>query len=364
VQGFQNLDPQGQEQYETLPRLSATYFESLSIFEVAMEFEYTNFAKDNENVGGLQGIVGERALADASLSMPLRAVWGFIEPSINVVHRRYDLEDTPDGFRTDPALTTPGFSLDAGLFFDRFFEFRGRELQQTLEPRIFYLYVEEDPQDDLPVFEVSPLTPSFSQLFRENRFTGRDRIGDANQISVAATTRFLQRDTGAEFLSASIGEIWYFKDREVVYQPRPGDDNESSTSAIFTEGRITLENGLRIVGSYEWDHRVNRSNRGKFSLKYNPDDRHIFNLSYIYTSDEVERRSQFRNEEESDLSFIWPLSGKWSLIGRWNYGWDENQTIESLLGVEYNDCCWKSRLVFRRYLKEPRNLTLIVDDPT
>lgn len=364
LKGFQNLDPRGQEQYEMLPRLSTAATTPLWLFDLDLELEYTRFDKDNETLRGPLAIVGERALVDAGASLPLRNIWGFLEPSVSVIHRRYNLNDTPAGVQTDPTVTTPVFSLDSGLYFDRFFDWGSTALQQTLEPRLFYLYVEEDEQDDLPQFEASPLTPSFAQLFRENRFSGEDRIGDANQLSLGITSRFMQRDTGAEFFSASIGQIWYFKDREVVFKPDPGFDPGADTSAIFTQARLTLANGLRATGSYEWDHRVNRSNRGKLSLKYTPDERHIFNLSYIQNNEQVERINQFKNEEESDLSFIWPVTGQWSVIGRWNFGWDEHRTIESVIGVEYNDCCWKSRLVFRRFIEEPGNITLLVDDPS
>ncbi|MEX2488875.1 MAG: LPS assembly protein LptD [Pseudomonadales bacterium] len=361
--GYQNLDRDGQEQYERLPKLAGNYADTWSIFDLDLDLEYTYFDKDNEDISGRRAIIGGRALVDAAASIPLRTVWGFAEPSLSVVHRSYNLDDTPENARTNPHVTTPVFSFDAGLYFDRLFTIQQTGFQQTLEPRIFYLYVEEKDQDDLPEFEATPLTPGFAQLFREKRFSGVDRIGDANQLSVGITTRLLHQDTGAELVSASMGQIYHFKDREVIFRPEPGFDPEADSSPIFAQATLNLHNGLRITGSYEWEPRLNRSNRGKLSLKYNPDERHIFNFSYINANEEVENLGQFRNEEETDLSFIWPVSGQWSVVGRWNFNWDDHQTIESLFGFEYNDCCWKSRLVFRRFLQEPRNFTVLVDDP-
>ncbi|MEK9822963.1 MAG: hypothetical protein VW840_12390, partial [Gammaproteobacteria bacterium] len=77
-------------------------------------------------------------------------------------------------------------------------------------------------------------------------------------------------------------------------------------------------------------------------------------LTYTMTDESVQRAFKTRNEEETDISFVWPLNAAWTLLGRWNYGLDNRQTIESLVGVEYNDCCWRARIVYRRELEEPR----------
>lgn len=363
VQAFQNLDPKGTEQYELLPRLSADYGSRLGPVDFDLAIEYTFFDKDNTDLAGPLAIVGERAVADVGVSWRKSAIWGFIQPSLGVVHRKYDLDDTPAGTRTDPQLTTPRFSLDAGLFFDRFFEVGDHRLQQTLEPRAYYLYVEEDDQDDLPQFDAGASTPSFSQLFRDNRFAGRDRIGDARQISLGVTSRFLDQETGAQFFEASLGQIYYLKDREVIFRPTPVEDPTARESPLFSQARLSLQNGLNVAASLEWEPDAGRTNRSNVSIKYVSGDRRIFNLSYIYTNPQVQPASLEQNAEESDLSIIWPIRGRWSAIGRWNFSWDRHQTIESFAGFEYNDCCWKARVVIRRFLKEPRDITVLQDDP-
>jgi LPS-assembly protein len=366
VQGFQVIDPFAPEQYEKLPSLISSYRDNYKELMVDVKFDYTYFDKDNEDLVGPLATFGQRAVLDATIDAPFRNRWGFITPSLNLIHRKYDLNDEPLAARSSPDLTTPAFSLDSGLIFDRFFSAMGRDFQQTLEPRLYFLYVDFDEQDDLPQFDATASTPSYSQLFRKNRFAGYDRIGDAKQLSVGLSTSFLFAETGAEFLKASIGQVYYFQDREVIFRPKPADDPTAGSSALFTELRMTLGPQLSMTSSLEWEPREGRTNRGKLSLKYNPDPRRIFNVSYTYTSPEVEQllRGKISNSEESDLSFIWPIAGKWSSIGRWNFGWDENQTMESLIGLEYNDCCWKFRIAYRRYLKDPRLITVTVDDPS
>ncbi len=363
LRGYQNLNALGREQYERLPTVRTDWFYRYGPVNISLDLEYSNFDKDNSDLTGALATVGQRGVTDLDISLPLRSVWGFVEPSIGVIHRRYNLDDTPANVRTKPEETTPRFSIDAGLYFDKYFKWQETAIQQTLEPRVFFLYVEHDEQDDLPQFDVTPATSSYSSIFRTNRFNGYDRIADTRQIGLGLTTRYLSESTAAEFFSASIGQIYYLDDRDVLFRPRPGEDPTANESALFTRARLSLSNGLSMYGSFEWEPRENRSNRGTISLKYRDGPQKILNLNYIYTNPMVRTPSLYQKSEESDINFIWLLAKKWSLIGRWNFGWDEDQTIESFLGLEYNDCCWKSRFLVRRYIKDPRTVTRLVDDP-
>jgi len=366
VQGFQTLDLLSREEYEKLPELVVAYADDFQHLTLDMKVQYTYFDKNTDGIIGPLATTGQRAVTDVRVSAPIRNAWGYIIPSLGILHRKYDLNDEPLTARSSPEIATPSFSLDSGLIFDRPFSLMGHDFLQTLESRLYYLYVQFDEQDDLPRFDATPITPSYPQLFRNNRFAGYDRLGDANQISLGISTSFLFADTGAEFLRASIGQTYYFQDREVIFKPTLSEDPTVGSSPLFTELRMALGSAMSLTSSFEWEPREGRSNRGKLAFKYYPDNRRILNLTYSYTSPEVKSLflpGQLRNSEESDVSFIWPIRGKWSAIGRWNFGWDENQTIESLFGVEYNDCCWRFRVVFRRFLKEPRFITVVVDDP-
>lgn len=364
TRGFQNLDTTAQKQYQLLPRFDADYANSFGRADTHLAFEYTNFDKDVTGISGALAILGQREVLDLSVGSRLAQAWGFLQPEVGVNQRAYQLRNTPAGARTQPRITTPRFSVDAGLYFDRYFRWGEHRLQQTLEPRMFFLYVPAKFQDDLPQFDVTPRTPGFAQLFRTNRFNGSDRIGDARQVSLGLTSRILDQDSGTQFLEASIGQIYYLKDRKVIYRPGKTYDPTAASSPLFLEARWSFPKGFGITGSYEWDPDTNTSNRSNFSLNYVGSDRKLFNLSYIYTNPDVQSLGKYKPSRESDISAIWPIGERWSAIGRWNFGWNLDQTIESIIGVEYNDCCWKSRLVLRRFLKEPSTVTVLEDDPT
>lgn len=363
LQAFESLSVNTAPQYEQLPSLSSRWRGGVGPLESSIAFNYTFFDKDNTNVGGLAGTIGERAVSDISVSWPQRKIWGFLIPSAGLIHRKYQLDDEIVGARSNPELTTGRLSLDAGLYFDRFFSWRGVNMQQTLEPRAYFLYVENDFQDDIPSFDSSFSTQSYSSLFRNNRFSGYDRIGDAQRVSLGISSKFLNENTGAEVLSFSIGQIYYLKDRDVIFGTRAGVDPTADESPLFLQGRYRLGNNFSMQGTFEWEPDVNRSNRSTFSLKYTDKLQRILNVNYTYTAPEIQTPSLVRKSEESDINMIWPINNQWSAIGKWNFGWDDNRTIEAFAGLEYNNCCWKTRLVWRRFLKDPRNVTQVIEDP-
>lgn len=373
AQGFQKLSLSGGKTYERLPQFQLNYANTSKVTDIRSRLDLTKFDKDNEFEKGLKKIIGNRYVLDLSIATPLRSNWGFFTPKVAVIHRSYKLEDVPvDGvpgeYHTDESeLTTPKFSIDTGLYFDRSFgrktDTDTNQFLQTLEPRLYFLYVKEEDQDLLPIFDTSPLTSSYHQMFRDNRFSGSDRIGDARQASLGITNRFIDSNSGSELVRFDIGQIYYFKDRKVLLPPQlPAVDPTASTSPLYSQLKLSWSPNWRLSASIQWEPRNGTTNKGGLSLKYLGDLNHILNLSYRYTNKDTEKLGNFDSVEESDINFIWPIKGGWSVIGKWNYGWDAKQTIESFFGLEYNDCCWKSRLVVRRFLKGPINVTLRVDD--
>lgn len=363
AQAFQALTRTQRIQYEKVPTVTANWRKDVGEFETRTAFEYTFFDKDNTDLSGPLAIVGERALADVNVSWPYRRIWGFFVPSAGFVHRKYQLDDEPNFARANPEITTGRISIDSGLFFERFFEWGETAMLQTLEPRIFYLHVENDFQDDLPRFDASFATQSYSSLFRSNRFSGYDRIGDAERISLGITSRFLEEASGSERFQLSIGQIYYLKDQDVIFQTPRGISPSANRSPIFANLSYLYKQNLGINASFQWEPEVNRSNRGGVSIKYRGAGQQILNVNYTYVAPALKRPDIVTQSEESDINFIWPITNNWSAIGRWNFGWDNNRTIEAFAGLEYNDCCWKTRLVWRRFLKDPRNVTQFVDDP-
>lgn len=344
AQRFQRLDEVTTDPYQRLPELDISYRGNLpGPLEWSVGASAVSFDRYNDDLLGVQKIVGERAHVEPRLRVPLSRSWGFLTMTGGYRYTAYDLRDTAPDVDHDPDRGIALGSVDTGLFFERDLTFRGSAAVQTLEPRIYYLYQEYADQDDLPRFDVSRLTFRYDQLWRDNRFSGVDRIGDANQVSVGLTSRLLDATSGREFLRASIGQIRYFEDRRVTLNGVQSPLDLSRRSEFAGE-LVSRFGPWRVGADMVWDPTQDNVTRGGAFVNFRASNRKIMYLGYRYQRDSI---------DQTDVAMMWPLGNRYAVIGRWNFDLNSKRTIEGLAGIEYNDCCWKLRLVARRYLDTP-----------
>lgn len=360
VQSYQNVDrsiPVTSRPYKRLPRIrfDTALPKRSGEFHYGLESEFVYFDRsDNDTL--VKDDSALRLDLYPYVSFPLRTVATFLEPKIGVRYTQYSLTD-PQNFKHSPSRIQPIMSVDSGVFFERETTLFDTGLIQTLEPRLFYLYVPEQDQDDIPVFDTGVYDFSINSLFRENRFSGADRHGDTNQLTFAVTTRFLNERSGRELGYFSLGQIYYLEEREITLPGRVPD--EEDLSPIVAEMQTEVIPDWTIGSEYQWDPSNNRTDKLIAQVQYNPGDGRVVNLGYRSRNDRNRTRiSVFDTRqtpldiEQTDISFRWPLNPKWSIVGRWNYALPENKSIEIFGGVEYEDCCWGTRLVARRFLSD------------
>lgn len=293
---------------------------------------------------GSAGITGNRTDFQPALSWPFRNAWGFLVPKATLHLTRYELDldsdlDPNDRKRSDRSRTIPAFSLDSGLFFEREMVIGGAGMIHTIEPRLHYLRVPYKKQDDLPIFDTALADFRFSRLFRENRFSGRDRIGDADRLTLAITSRLLDSD-GRESLRLSAGQIRYFRDRR-VHLPNESESLIERSSDLIAEVIAQTPSKWHLRAGVRYDPHRDRTARSSLAAHYRPDRRRIANAAWHFARDE---------HEQIDLSFAWPINERWRAMGRWNYSLDHRTEIETFGGLEYASCCLAFRTVARRFL--------------
>jgi LPS-assembly protein len=264
----------------------------------------------------------------------------FLTPKISLNHTQYRLDGQAAGTMADPARTTPLYSIDSGLFLERETTIGAHHFLHTLEPRLYYLRVPYRDQSDYPLFDTSLFDFSFSQLFRENRFSSADRIGDADQLSVAVTSRLIDQESGREWLSGSLGEIIYLADQRVTLGTPP---RNRATSDIVAEASSHLSERWSTALDMQWNPDIDKVDEGAFQFRYAMDDRHLFNAGYRFRRDQL---------TQTDLSFLWLLNPRWQLLGRWNYSQRDHRPLETLAGIQYESCCWIFRATSRRYVSD------------
>jgi LPS-assembly protein len=275
------------------------------------------------------------------IAMPLEGDAWFLRPTLAYRYTGYTLDRALEQTlgSGSPTRGQSIFSVDTGLFFDRDTKVKGKDYLQTIEPRLFYLNVPYADQADMPVFDTQPLTFSWNQLFRENRYSGADRQADANQLTLALSTRMIRQSDGFERFSASIGQIRYFKDSRVTLPNEP--ITEKGDSAWVTDVNYAPTDRWTFGASYQRDPKFKRTDLASVRARYLLPDDGVFNLSYRY------RRTLL---EQADVSFLYPLNPSWSLVGRGYYSLRDSKVLEALAGVQWDSCCVAMRLVARRYV--------------
>jgi LPS-assembly protein len=350
VDYFQTIDPTILEidrPYYRLPQFLFNYGQGIGntglVFDGALDL--ANFAHDSGDK-----VIGQRLNAKPRLYYPFQTAAGFVTPSLTLQHTEYWLQNQAPGQSSDISRTTPIASVDSGLYFERELEFGKKPWVQTLEPRLFYLYVPYTDQKDIPIFDTSEYDFTFYQLFRENRFTNADRLSDANQVTTALTSRFIDESTGLERLRTSVGKIFYFDTPQVSltsFTP-PTQVKENIIADVYS--RLTNTWSFRTAG--QWNPSEGRIDRGQVSLQYDNRRNDLFNIAYRF------RRDQNLNAvslDLTDVSFRIPIVKDWHVIGRWQYSLLDQVTLESFFGFERETCCWRFTLLGRHYINGPAN---------
>lgn len=361
--------------YRELPRVHFDGDYRFGDWSFKLNNEYVHFVKNRyfdlptDNI-----IFGERTDTDYSLTWDKRVAWGFLKPSAAVKTMSYqlDYQKSGDELQGSPSFAVPQASLDTGLYFERDTDLLGGSYVQTLEPRLFYFYSQYKNQNSLyhltdnnsfVNFDTSDLTFNYDQLFRTTRFAGGDRLDDANQVSLAVSSAFISQATGVERLRMSIGQIFYANDRKItVYDPSSVtdaqllSDNTRSSSDLAAQISGQINQRLRLTADAAYDQRSDKLDNASTGIHYMDDAYRLLNITYRYTlrpvsinpSQPVPTFTGALNQ--IDASAVWPVNSTWSVIARSNYDFKYNVELDTFIGLEYDDCCYRIRLMGRHWL--------------
>jgi LPS-assembly protein len=329
MQNFRMLDleiPEDERPYARLPQIMANGLlrEGPLGLDWRLRAEAAGFTRDVGPEGG-------RAVVEPGVSLPLETPGFFLTPSATLRFVQYHLTSLDPGAERSPSYAAPILSVDTGLLFDR--SVAGGGYVHTLEPRILYAYIPHRDQASLPVFDTGRPDFNYVQLFRPNRYLGFDRLGDTNQLSVGLTSRLLHAESGRELLTASLGKAWYFEDPDVSL-PDEGPEGAGSSPIVLELGLGLYKSWNADIG-YQWDSSARNTDLAQFRVQYQPAPNKVMNLSYRYRPELL---------EDLAVSFGWPVARRWSLVSALEYSLRDNSTVDRLLGVQYESCCWALRL--------------------
>ena len=362
LQNYQTVDPGVSvisKPYKKLPQVEFHYWPLSGNKKINLSLlsDFTYFDRTGET-GVTVNVTGFRADLYPSISYPMRTNAAFLIPKVGVRYTQYNLTEQ-GSFSKSPNRTVPIVSVDSGVFLQRVLNLQTTDYLHTLEPRLFYLYIPYDDQSDLPIFDSSVFNLDYNALFRENRFSGYDRIGDTNQLTLALASRLISQKTGKQTVSLKVAQSFYLKDQNVIKQIMDtqgqlvdvGIVENDFMSPLIIEANANLYDDLRLRGQLYWDPKDNLTRKMVVSVQYNPPGNKVINLAYRVRRAETGQVRRLPTDiEQSDVSFSWPLTGNLNTVGRWNYAVAERRSLDLFFGVEYETCCFAIRAIGRRFL--------------
>jgi LPS-assembly protein len=321
--------------YQRLPQLNLSGRKDFDSYILDFKSQWAYFDRDEKfNVKP----TGSRLSITPSITVPFTGTYGYIKPKLSANVRSYNLNNSSIGNKD---IFTPIVSMDSGMYFDRTVNLLNQNFTNTLEPRLFYVYIPYKDQSALPNFDTGLADLNMQTLFSENQYNGQDRINDANQLTASITSKFIDKN-GKERLSGILAQRYYFEDRKIFGTELSA---KKANSDIFMGVTARLANSLNLDAMFQYDPDSSKLLRSTLSSRYNPEPGKILNLSYRMienVSDSIQDLKVFNAAGQ------WPLGNRFYSIARYNYDLKTSQTIEVLGGVEYDGGCWVARTIFDR----------------
>lgn len=348
VQKYQTLaDSSGNKDrpYALLPELSAKWQKNHKDAQYDVTAQATRFEHDTKQSG-------VRAVLYPSVKWNFSNRWGYIRPKVGVHATQYWLDDFSGSQARNETRVLPIANVDTGITLEREFTWRNnRRYVQTLEPRLFYNYVASKAQNHLPNFDSALTDFSYEQLFRENVYSGYDRINNSNSLAMGLQTRILDGNDGKEKIRAGIGQKLYFNTDSVVLNgalertPRRRGD-----IAAFAGGQV--HRNWYFDGNIHYNESAKQTQNWSTGIRYNPEAGKVLSARFKYGRNEEIYTGYYDKLKQIDLAMQYPLNPNLYAVGRLNYSLSPQTPLEQTFGLEYkNSCgCWSASLVAQRYI--------------
>ncbi|PKO35052.1 MAG: LPS-assembly protein LptD [Betaproteobacteria bacterium HGW-Betaproteobacteria-7] len=342
---YQTLQPDPEnpiiQPYFLEPRVNVTAYKANVLnTDLSMIGEYSRFTHPDT----VKYPNGDRLVLYPQVSLPIVHPAFQITPKFGVHMTRYQMDKSLADGSQSLTRTLPIFTLDSTVTFEREMSWLDKNYVQTLEPRLYYVNIPYREQKDIPLFDTALSDFNFAQMFSENRYSGFDRINDANQLTAALTTRLLDASTGAERFKAMIGQRYYFEPQRVAINGESTRQDNFSNLVAAVSGAVLPKTYVDAAWEYNYDAGANE--RFSVGARFQPELGKVLSASYRFTRDPLNEQKPII--DQFDIAGQWPIAQRWYAVGRFNYSLRDSQLLEAIGGIEYNDDCWSVRVVAQR----------------
>lgn len=357
IQDFEVLGD-NQPSYKTLPHIEALVQQPFTLFtertlqgQFELYSELTSFkAPTSEQVSA------NRYHVEAGLSFPVSTPAWFLNSEFKLMHTYYQQRDIQEGSELVKNVnrTLPKVRFHGGINFDRTLSLFGNNYTQTIEPQIQYLYIPEEDQTDIGLYDTTNLQDDYNGLFRDQRYSGLDRIAGANQYTWGITSRVLDQ-SNLEIFRLSVGRIHYLDDNNIfdelidntntINVDTPIDTRNSQKSSVAANLFYRLNNKWQISSDIQYNTIESFTNKSQMSLNYQIDKYNSVQLNHRYT-----RNVSGSSLEQASVLASFAINKDWAFVGRLTEDLKQSRSLESYAGIQYESCCWAVRIAYHRYI--------------
>ena len=375
VETFQTLDAitnNGQvlqdkdKPYSRLPQLKLDYrLPWAKSFDITGVSDTAYFKKSIDD-GSENEKSGTRIYNKLSAVYPMERSWGYIKPKLSLQHlyTSYDEDSLADNELNkddgSQSVLVPQASIDAGLHFYQagspfgaFDDTLGG--YRLLSPRLKYTYSPYKDQNEIPNFNTRVASINYEQLFSDSWFLGHDRLQDLHAFTPGINYRYIDA-TGVTRFDGSIAEQFYIDDGRVTLDEEKPILTSSSSGMVWDTStqpynNVWIDMSGALTNSYDLNYITTE-------LRYQPSDNSLFNVGFV-------KRMRDENTDQLPLSAftasaVFPINNNWRVLAQGQYDYNRDKMLDSLIGVDYEDCCLGFAVYGRRYYNDLN----IKDKPT
>ncbi|WP_144111541.1 LPS-assembly protein LptD [Paraburkholderia sp. BCC1886] len=344
-QHWQTLTP-SVAPYGREPQLNVKYAKyNIGGFDFGTEADYSNF-----RITTADTTQGQRVMFNPYLSYSVVGPGYFVTPKVQWHFASYNLnnigDDVPVGTPKNFTESIPTLSFDTGLIFDRSVRIFGEDYIQTLEPRLYYVYTPYRNQESAPLFDTADSDFGLAEIFTPNTFVGNDRIADANRLTAAITTRFINPATGDERARFVLAQEYYFQDQRVTLLPTQ-TSTQATHSDLIAGASLKLGAGFASETAFQYNADNNELMKTSIGFGFSPGTSKVINVAYRYTRANTTLDNQPINQLL--VSGQWPLTHRVYGVGRINYDLGGHRVVDGLIGLQYDADCWTLGAGIQRY---------------
>lgn len=336
--------------YQVMPQVNFNYraADFWNNLDFGFNSELTNFAHQDDDVN-----TATRLHMAPSLTLPIHGPSGSFTSQLKLMQTNYWQEKNNSGFdELDDTVsrTIPQVRINGQINFERFTELFDQNYRQTLEPQFQYLYVGYEDQRGIGIYDTAQLQDDYFGLFRDRRFSGLDRIADANQMTLGITTRLFD-DHNQEATKFSLGQIFYLQDSKLGYEDNIFEQDQS-TSVLAAELDTRLTQDWYLGAAIQYDTNTSDNKKTEVTLDFRPETNKLLQFSYRYVPDLLNSNTNdLVNISQAGVRGAWPINDSLYFVGNWYYDLNENRSIETYTGFQYESCCYAIRLSYHYRIK-------------